>query len=1329
MTTAAFDSRTPGLVSLAVLGFLGLTLAAALPEQPLREGRRGPEQPRSDGDSDGRSALAAAAKKLAGAPSYRWTTTVTMGDAGATDGSGAVSGETERDGYTRVAMPSGAGRLEFVTRDGKAAVLREGSWQTLDAGVASGARRSAAGPARSFDPALVSNFRLPPVRAEELIGKASSFRHADGTVTATLTPEASAAVLNAEIAANFRQGRRGRGQADAAIKDPRGSVTFRVQGGVLTEFTLALSGTRQLFDNEIALDRTLTTKFSDLGLTKVDVPEDAREIIEALRAGRAPSVFVPEPGFKKLFDGRSLAGWEGRPGFWSVEDGAITGRTTKEKPLKGNTFLFARSGDKRLIVDDFELRLSYRITADNGAGFANSGIQYRSRERGDFVAAGYQADFEAGPTFSGILYDEAGGAGGRRIMALRGEKVTWASGGRKEVMGRLGTSAEIQARIKKDDWNEYIVIARGNRIQHFINGAPTVDVVDDDPRRLDSGILALQLHAGQPMTVRFKDIRIKSLRSAADSAAGNLRVAKGFKLDQIYMVPKATQGSWVALCVDPKGRLIAADQNGKLYRMTLPAPGSNAAVEPEALGVDLAGAHGLLCAFDSLYVMVNERGTHGLYRVRDSDGDDRFDKVTLLRAIRGGGEHGMHSIIVSPDGKGLYVVCGNSTELTKVDRSRVPLVWSEDNLATRIPTGFMDNSLAPQGWIARTDPDGKEWELIAAGMRNPFDIAFDRDGELFTFDADMEWDIGEPWYRPTRVNHIISGAEFGFRNGSGKWPAYYIDSFGSVADIGPGSPTGITFGYGAKFPAKYRDALFISDWSFGKLRAVHLRPEGASCTAEVEEFISGQPLPVTDVVINPKDGAMYFAVGGRGAQSALYRVTYTGGDLTNDSPPAKVARPQSDLRHKLEGYHGHRDAKAVEACWPYLGDPDRAIRFAARVAIEWQDPAQWRQKALSEPDPRKAIAALVALARVSGRDALHRKPSDPEPSPVLRDRLLTALDAIDWSRLSRSDRVDLLRAYTLTFTRLGRPDDEACRRLDAKFDSLFPARDVSADFLLAELLAYLQAPTAAAKIVAAMREAPTQEEQIHYALVLRGLKEGWTPPLREEYFRWFVTKGAAYRGGNTFANALRTIKSQALRTLTDDERIALKPILESRPTQRSPRDLLAARTPVKEWTVADLVPVVERGLTGRLDPERGRRLYGAVACASCHRFGADGGGVGPDLTAVAGRFGVRDLLEAIVEPSKVVSDQYAAISIAMKDGRSITGRVGNLSGDSLSVIEDMFDPGQATDVRRADIEEMKPSDVSLMPMGLLNTLTEDEINDLVGFLLTRGDSQKEPSRP
>ena len=576
--------------------------------------------------------------------------------------------------------------------------------------------------------------------------------------------------------------------------------------------------------------------------------------------------------------------------------------------------------------------------------------------------------------------------------------------------------------------------------------------------------------------------------------------------------------------------------------------------------------------------MVNERGTHGLYRVRDTDGDDRYDEVKLLRSIDGGGEHGMHSIVLSPDGQSLFVVCGNSAELTKVDHSRVPLNWGEDNLIPRIPTGFMDDSMAPQGWIARTDKDGKTWELYAAGMRNPFDIAFNRDGELFTYDADMEWDIGEPWYRPTRVNHVISGAEFGFRNGSGKWPAYYIDSFGAVADIGPGSPTGITFGYGSNFPERYRNALFISDWSFGKLRAVHFKAEGASYTAEVEEFLSGQPLPVTDVVINPKDGAMYLAVGGRRTKSALYRVTYTGGIAGTVNPPEDPHAPvQRDLRRKLERFHGHQDSLAVESAWRHLGNQDRAVRYAARIALEWQDPSQWKQKSLSEKDPRKAIAALVALARVSGRDEVHSRPTDPKPDPALQGQILRALDAIDWSRLGQSDRVDLLRAYSLAFIRLRRPEEETCRRLIARFDPLFPARVVEIDFLLAEILAYLGAAEAPAEIMAALRAGTTQEEKIQYALTLRGVKAGWTLPLREEYFRWFVNEASAYRGGNTFANALRTIRTQALKTLSSDERLALKPIIDARPARQSPRDLLAARKPVKNWTVADLVPIVENG--------------------------------------------------------------------------------------------------------------------------------------------------------
>jgi putative heme-binding domain-containing protein len=908
-------------------------------------------------------------------------------------------------------------------------------------------------------------------------------------------------------------------------------------------------------------------------------------------------------------------------------------------------------------------------------------------------------------------------------MAQRGELVTWTADGKKNVTGRLGTSEEIQAKIKPNDWNDYVIIAEGKRLQHFINGVQTVGVIDEtEGKRLTSGILALQLHAGEPMTVQFKDIRIKSLGSADLVGGANIKLAKDFKIELLYTVPRETQGSWVAMCLDPKGRLIVSDQNGSLYRVTLPVSAAEA-VEVERIDLETGFAHGLLWYDNSLYVAVNEGSRpHGVYRVRDTDGDDRLDNVELLRQVQASGEHGLHSLVPSPDGKSIYVVIGNQSSLTKMASSRVPYNWGEDDLLPRMPTGFMDDSYAPQGYVSRMSPDGKEWELIAIGLRNHFDVAFNKVGELFTYDADMEWDIGAPWYRQTRVNHVISGAEYGFRNGNGKWPDYYIDSFGAVVNVGPGSPTGIVFGYGAKFPTKYQDALYLADWSFGKVRAVHLTPDGASYTGEVEDFIGGQPFPVTDFIINPHDGSMLLAVGGRGAQSALYRVTYTGNESTAPSQPDTRLQAQRELRHKLESFHGKKDPSAIETVWPYLSDEDRAIRYAARIALEWQDTAQWLEKALAEKDPRKAIPAIVALARLSGKDEIHRKDDDPEPDPRLREEMLSALGRIEWGSLKYSDRIDLLRAYSLVFIRLGKPKDSVRQELIAKFDPLFPAKRPELDALLARLLIYLEAPSAAAKVVAALEAAPTQEEQIDLAVALRSLKSGWTTPLREQYFRWFI-KAETYRGGNTFASSIRRAKNDAIATLSDRERSVLQPTLEAQVERKSPRDLLAARPIVKEWKLDELVPLVEGGLKGGRSFERGRQLYSAVACSACHRFANEGGSVGPDLTGVVGRYSVRDLLESIVDPNKVISDQYQAIIIHMSDGRTITGRVGNLSAANMNVVEDMFDPGRMTGVRRSDIEYMEPSPVSMMPQGLLNSLTAEEIQDLMAYLLSRGDSQ------
>ena len=809
----------------------------------------------------------------------------------------------------------------------------------------------------------------------------------------------------------------------------------------------------------------------------------------------------------------------------------------------------------------------------------------------------------------------------------------------------------------------------------------------------------------------------------AEMAADQLKVLKDFRVDLLYTVPKADQGSWVAMTVDSKGRLIVSDQYGKLYRVVLPTIGSAEVPKISAMDVPIGQAQGLLYAFDSLYVMVANKAYEGqgLYRVKDTDDDDQFDEVKLLRKIDGGGEHGPHAILLAPDKKSLYIIAGNQTKLTEMSSSRVPRHWSEDHLLPRLwdGNGFMKGVLAPGGWVAHIDPDGKEWELIANGFRNEYDAAFNRNGDLFAFDADMEWDMNTPWYRPTRVCLVASGAEFGWRSGAGKWPAYYPDSLPAVVDIGPGSPTGVTFGYGAKFPAKYQEAFYICDWSYGKLYAVHLKPEGSAYRGEAEEFVTGSPLPLTDLVINPLDGAMYFAVGGRKTQSALYRVTYTGSQSVEPSKLDNTGAREREIRRKLETFHGHKDPKAIAEAWPYLGHKDRYLRFAARIALEHQDVALWRDKALAETDPQASITALIGLIRSSARDQFHRKPSDAPVDPALLGRVVVSLERIAWKKLSEPQQLELLRAYSLAFVRLGKPESELRQRMIAKFDPLFPAKSRELNSELAQMLVYLEAPSAANKLMTMLRKAPTQEEQIDYARDLRVLKTGWTMDQRREYFGWFV-KAGGFRGGASLNGFLRDIKADAVSNLTETLRAELQPIIDLKPDKTMRFASLGERVVQKEWSVEELDRLVAKKMKDR-NYDHGREIFGSVGCFACHRFANEGGAIGPDLTGVAGRFSARDLIESIIDPSKEVSDQYAAIVIEKNDGTDVTGRIANLSDNNIMVNANMYDPNDMVRVNRRDIKSIHPSKVSMMPTGLLNVLKEDEILDLMAFLLSRGE--------
>lgn len=719
--------------------------------------------------------------------------------------------------------------------------------------------------------------------------------------------------------------------------------------------------------------------------------------------------------FQSLFNGKDLSGWAGKAGFWTVKDGAILGQTTKEKPTKGNTFLVWQGGD----VADFAFKAKVRFSGNN------SGVQYRSElvgKPGDFVVKGYQADLHPKPDFFGMLYAEKW----RGIVAKRFQRVIVGQDGKPEVVGEVG---DRNQKLVDNEWNELTIIAVGNRQIHQVNGVTTMDLTDNHPEAKRKGILALQLHAGAPMKVEFKDIQLKHLNAKAGKATidavsvktGNtatpisrIKAAKGFKVELLYSVPSEVHGSWVNLCTDNQGRLIVSDQFGKLYKITPPKSGevlSQADVKP--LNVDIRAVNGMVWAFDALYVGVNDyerKIPSGLYRITDSDGDDELDKVEMLRSLEARGDHGVHAVVPSPDGKSLFLITGNSTKPTQLARnSQVPQVWGEDHLLPSFPDGRGHNRgvLAPGGIIYKVDPDGKNFEAYANGFRNIFDAAFNSQGELFTYDADMEYDFNVPWYRPTRICQVTSGAEFGWRNGAGKRPVFYPDNLPGVLDVGPGSPTGVTFGYGAKFPAKYQNALYALDWSWGKLYAVHLKQAGSTYTATKEEFVTGAPLPITDAIIHPGDGSMYFTIGGRRVQSGLYRVTYVGEESTAlDMTEAGISK-ETVIRRQLEAFHGKQDAKAVAAAWPHLSSKDRFVRWAARIAVEHQPVESWAAKALGESDPKVQVEALLALARVTGVCPQHRSADTPAVDTAMRAKLFKAVLSIDMTKLDATSQLTL----------------------------------------------------------------------------------------------------------------------------------------------------------------------------------------------------------------------------------------------------------------------------------------------------------------------------------
>ncbi|MCB1066489.1 MAG: c-type cytochrome, partial [Verrucomicrobiae bacterium] len=291
-------------------------------------------------------------------------------------------------------------------------------------------------------------------------------------------------------------------------------------------------------------------------------------------------------------------------------------------------------------------------------------------------------------------------------------------------------------------------------------------------------------------------------------------------------------------------------------------------------------------------------------------------------------------------------------------------------------------------------------------------------------------------------------------------------------------------------------------------------------------------------------------------------------------------------------------------------------------------------------------------------------------------------------------------------------------------DPAFPADTFELNWLLCETLAYLQAPNTAAKGMALIAAAESQEPQMEYARSLRFLKTGWTPELRKQQLEWFL-KAANYRGGASFSTFIEFIKKDSLATFTDAEKTEHAELIAKKPETKSAIEnlgaIFAGRTPTM-WTLEELSEAAETGMTGR-DFENGRKMFSGAACFACHRFGNAGGMTGPDLTGAGGRYSPHDFLDQVINPSKVISDQFAPIIVTKNNGESLSGVVVNLSGDNVTLNTDLSDPNQRTNVDRKEVKSIEVSEVSPMPPMLFAMLKKEEILDLLAYVLSGGDKE------
>jgi len=834
-----------------------------------------------------------------------------------------------------------------------------------------------------------------------------------------------------------------------------------------------------------------------------------------------------------------------------------------------------------------------------------------------------------------------------------------------------------------------------------------------------------------------------------------ISIPSGFTLEEIYNPSDGSHGSWVSITEGPNNTFFTSDQYGDVFTFQMPAIGETLdSVDVDSIDLDIGFAHGLLWAFESLYVVVVNDPEHanpgeptsGVYRLLDQNKDGELDTQKKILDLDGRGEHGPHTLRVSPDQRHIYLIAGNFNTVPEHFTSKLPRHWDEDNLfpAYLDARGHANDITAPGGWVARTNPEGSNWELIAAGFRNPFSFGFNQEGELFAYDADMEWDFGMPWYRPTRILHVVSGAEFGWRTGSGKWPVYYPDNLPAVANLNQGSPTAVIMGKDLNFPTKFRHGLFACDWSFGTMYYVDLKEKGSSYIAEPEEFLSGVPLPISNATAG-SDGHLYFLTGGRRLTSHLYRLRYIGEDSTE--PLLVINESEKELRkirHDLESLHKNIESPNISKVWKYLDHEDEHIRYAARIALEHQSLQSWKKNIWDEKSAQKIIHATIAYARSGGE---------------LNIQIINKLNSIEWNQNSVHDQLSLLRAYALLLIRNESADQIVKRSIQDRLSPLYPSENDELNRELSQILVKLNDKDAVAKTIALLKSSEDKiinasedvlttsilersedygpqikdmldnmppTESIHYALVLSHATQGWTKDLREDYFNWFE-KAFSKKGGMSYKAFLDNMRSSALGHVPNHQLDYFKEKSGFYSPLKEMASIAQPIGPGASYNHYDMWRIVGDDELNEYEGtfNDGVRAYEAALCGSCHRMKGQGGSNGPDLTNINTRFKKGEIIDAILVPNEEISDQYAFSRFDLKNGEVISGRILKKLDDKVEIYQSPYDPTQTTNILNEDIESQSLSSISPMPAKLLNRLNEQEIQDLFVYLLSGADSNHE----